>query len=777
MKLKQKALRFREALLSGELTKREPQLALVLSWALNFVLGMVLASVPLLADCGPFGVAVAAQAGTQVSGLMCALGAGLGYLAVFGFERGVRYVAAVALVVTAAFVFRELKISRSAWFMPLVAAICTVVTGVMSAVGVARGRSVLAPLFLQSVFAFGGCYFFREALTPGQRDTESAEVRHMLALAVLCACVLMALSGAKLGGLLSLGRVAALVGVLIAAYKGGALSGCAIGVALGAAMDVAVDQTPLYAMAYGICGLLSGVFSKHGRLLFLLSFVLSAAAVTICASRSALRQELLLEALLCALVFSLLPNRLLSLAGNLVKPIPATDGETGLRRYTARRVERLGEAFEDLYATVDGILRQERPEEDLSHVFDRASEAVCSKCRRKNECWNANYMDTLSALNDATPLFRRRGLMVRTDLPDHFLQSCTGVDALVGAINGELRGQMYRRQFAARLRENRTAAYSQYLDMAQVLTDVSGELQNAYGPDALSRRRLLRYLDGLDLDADVSVFRDRSGRLHILLESAKLKSLLREPGYLDRLSAVVGVRLCRPGGEAEGEGRVTLMEAEPLSASVGIASLKKQGERVSGDRGTYFKTDQGVLCIILSDGMGSGEEAARESVAAVRILERFLRAGMEPAVAMKILNSMMLLKNDENWGFATVDLMCIDLFTGETAFYKYGAAPSYVRSGRTVKRIRSETLAAGLQGGAEAMPDVVRLRLKPGTLAIVASDGVIAETNDAWVRTLLGEYETEDVKELARLTLQTALDKYGSGDDMTVLAVRIAGRA
>ena len=95
----------------------------------------------------------------------------------------------------------------------------------------------------------------------------------------------------------------------------------------------------------------------------------------------------------------------------------------------------------------------------------------------------------------------------------------------------------------------------------------------------------------------------------------------------DRLSAVLGVRLCRPNTGAEG--RLTLLEAEPLAVSVGIAAMKKKGENVSGDRGTYFKTDAGVLCVILSDGMGTGEDAAAESVEAVEILERFLRSGVE----------------------------------------------------------------------------------------------------------------------------------------------------
>jgi stage II sporulation protein E len=209
--------------------------------------------------------------------------------------------------------------------------------------------------------------------------------------------------------------------------------------------------------------------------------------------------------------------------------------------------------------------------------------------------------------------------------------------------------------------------------------------------------------------------------------------------------------------------------------SVGIAAMKKKGEKVSGDRGTYFKTDGGVLCVILSDGMGCGAEAARESGECVEILEKFLRAGVDPAVAMKILNSVMLLKSGGDWGFVTVDMMCVNLFTGETCFYKYGAAPSYVRSGRTVKRIKGETMAAGYCTGDGAKPDVVRMRLKPGSTAVIASDGVSGD-DDGWLKELL-EGELSDMKELARTAVSRAGEKYGGSDDMTVLAVRVENRA
>lgn len=776
MKLKLKIMELRRQFVSGALPRERPQLALTLSWVLNFILGFVLAIVPVFGGCGPFGIAITAQAGAQLSGLFCALGASTGYLAAFSFDEGIKYVAAVVLVFTASYVFQELKIYTRQWFMPLVASVFSLFTGILGSLQSFQAGSVLLPIFAETVLAGGGAYFFSEALSDSERDTESAEIRHGVSVVLLTACFLMAFSQIEIASALSIGRFAAMLIVMMSAFKGGTMSGAAAGTALGLAMDISVG-TQLYTFVYAFSGLVSGVFARHGRLVYVLSFVLAGAASSVAAMGQEIRMSVYYETFASSVVFLLLPGSVHNIVGVFLRPTQISAGESGLRKYAARRIDRMSHALKDLYYTVDSSLSTQTNDEDISKVFDRAADLVCSKCKNKNECWNSRYMDTLAAFNDVTPAIKARGSVLKGDLPAHFTEKCLKADELVSAINGELRGQMYRRQFRCRLEENRSAAYSQYFDLADILQDVSEELLNSYGPDMLSQRRLLRYLNGIDVEADISVFRDRSGRLHIIIESVRLSQLMKEPAYLDKLSAVVGVRLCRPSSEERaGEGRIVLLEAEPLSASVGIASMKKKGESVSGDRGTYFKTDQGTLCIILSDGMGSGENAAKESVAAVRILESFLRAGVDPAVAMKMLNSMMLLKNGEDWGFATVDLMCIDLFTGETVFYKYGAAPSYVRSGKTVRRVRSENLAAGLCADEGNLPDIVKMRLKPGGIALIASDGVIAETNDAWMRTLLTEYEDGDAKQLARQALQTAYSLYGAGDDMTVLAVRLEKR-
>ncbi len=741
------------------------------------LMGFLLSLARVQGNGAPFGMAFVAGAGSGVGGVCALLGAALGYLTGGGLEWGIRYIAASVLIYTIAYLFHELSVSRTAFFLPAAAAAVMALTGFLGSFSLPVSSVPLpAAVFLETALVFGTSYFFRDALRGGLRYTETAELRHSISRMILTACALIALSRLVLFHTVSIGRCAALLLVMCSAMKGGMLTGAAVGTVLGLAMDVTALGAPFYTMAYAFSGLLSGVFGRHGRFVFTLSFILADALAVVCAWNTEIYISALFETFCASVIFLVLPPALLSQTALLLQPMEKGSGESGLRRYVARRVKTLSEAYGEVFETVRQSVEDPGNDENIARVFDRAADAVCARCRNKNRCWNAEYMDTLSAMNDATKAMLDNGSLRPGDLPAHFRESCTGLEAFVEAVNGELRSRTYRRRLRLRLEESRAVAWGQYSEIAQVLGGVADELGSLNGADPAAERRLGRYLRSLDVDAETAVYRDGSGRIRVVIESAHLRPLLRESDYLERLSQAVGVRLCQPDELREGSSRLTLLEAEPLAVSVGIAALKKHGESVSGDRGSYFKTDAGVLCVLLSDGMGTGGAAAEDSARVVAILERFLRSGVEPSVAMKILNSVLLLRGGDDWGCATVDLMCVDLFSGETSFYKYGAAPSFVRSGKGIRRIESETLAAGLFPTEGTAPDRVRMRLKPGSLAVIVSDGVLADQEDAWLKVLMNE-EEKDMKQLARTILRAAEKLYGAGDDMTVLTVRVEERA
>ena len=749
----------------------------LLRCSIGAALSLVLSLVRVRGALAPFGAAFTAAAGTGWGGAAALLGAAGGYLLSGGLGGGIRYVAAAVLIYTTAYIFQEFSFSRSSFFMPFTAAVLTALTAFLGNFSFAEaGTQDVAALVLEATLAFSGAYFFRCALEKDDDCSQNAEIRRSVSVTVLGACVLMSLAPLRLFGTVSVGRALSLIVLMASALRGGMLTGAAAGTVLGIAMDLAADGAGFFVMVYAFSGLLSGVFCRHSRLVFTLSFVLAAALSAAGVWNAALSTATLFESFAASVIFILLPGRFLGSIGMLLHEGERGGGERDLRRFVAARVRSLSEAYGELYGIVEQSLSQPVNDENISLVFDRAADRVCARCANKNRCWNAEYVDTLSALNDATQAMRTNGSLAQSDLPGFFRARCTDVGSFVAAVNAELRALHYRRELKARLKENRSVAWGQYADVSRLLGAVADELGSVNGSDMLAEQRLSRYLKTLGIDAEVSVYRDAHGRLRATMESGSLSPLLGDPCYLDALSHVLGVRVCLPQGEQACDARLTVLEAEPLAVSVGIAALKKRGERVSGDKGSYFKTDSGVLCVILSDGMGTGDEAARDSAQVVAILEKFLRAGAEGAEAMKLLNSALLLRDSENWGFATVDLMCIDLFSGETCFYKYGAAPSYVCSGKSVRSIRGEALAAGLSLGGGCAPDVVRMKLVPGATAIIASDGVIPDGDDEWIRAILLR-GSEDMKALAKSALREAEKLYGGSDDMTVVTVRVEERS
>ena len=70
----------------------------------------------------------------------------------------------------------------------------------------AAGTPVIAELSVETVLAFSGCYFFREAFHGGVPDTETGELRHGAAVLLTVACALSALSGVTVFGEVSIGR-------------------------------------------------------------------------------------------------------------------------------------------------------------------------------------------------------------------------------------------------------------------------------------------------------------------------------------------------------------------------------------------------------------------------------------------------------------------------------------------------------------------------------------------------------------------------------------------
>ena len=127
----------------------------------------------------------------------------------------------------------------------------------------------------------------------------------------------------------------------------------------------------------------------------------------------------------------------------------------------------------------------------------------------------------------------------------------------------------------------------------------------------------------------------------------------------------------------------------------GVLVLQRKKKRFPETICMCRQEDGGRFVMCLSDGMGSGMEACRESGVCGRTPEQFLDSGFSQETAAKMVNSALVLKRQDGM-FSTVDICAVDLYTGICSFLKAGASSTFIKRDHWVEAITSKVLRQGL---------------------------------------------------------------------------------
>lgn len=262
------------------------------------------------------------------------------------------------------------------------------------------------------------------------------------------------------------------------------------------------------------------------------------------------------------------------------------------------------------------------------------------------------------------------------------------------------------------------------------------------------------------------------GRREVML----LKPEQLAPSAMEKLvSAACGVPMRASSAQGLLCTQAVFEQAPLLALEIGAALRSRSGEEVAGDGYLSRSLPGGRHVLALSDGMGSGVSAMQESHAALSLMAQGLRAGYTRAQALDVVNALMLMCTGREM-YATMDLCVIDLHSGETAFEKLGACPSYVVREGEVRAIGGETLPVGV------LPDVqshsLKMTLMPGDVVVMMTDGVEERFPGG---------EKALCEAIARLCwlhpqavgeklIERALSSGQAQDDMAVLCARVGRR-
>ena len=335
---------------------------------------------------------------------------------------------------------------------------------------------------------------------------------------------------------------------------------------------------------------------------------------------------------------------------------------------------------------------------------------------------------------------------------------------------------------ARRLQENQQVLCDNLNEMAQIMDKVASEVFRLRPLDEKARKLVVHSMKAEGIVISDIYYIDRPGERPVLGITMHAKGAVSYTGerVADMLSVLLNKRLelsvASPYLIDETSRSYTFVEEAVYVVLSGTARAVKEGEEKSGDNYAIIESEKGKLTVLLSDGMGSGEKAAADSELILDLLEKMLEAGYPLDAALKLVNSA-LVSGFENQNMSTLDVCDLDLYDGTCAFYKMGAAASFLKREHGVEQIISPGLPLGIFR--ETKPKKLERKLMDGDYVIMMTDGVLDALKqnryEETMRQIIESIGEQNPKEIARRILQFVLHCCGGHiqDDMTVVVLGI----
>lgn len=608
------------------------------------------------------------------------------------------------------------------------------------------------------------------------------------AFTVLLLGVIGGLSGLKPFSL-PLDGVAIGVVTMVAAATGGVGAGVVAGLVAGMAPALATASLEGVTVVYAVGGLLAGLLSDLKKPGVITGFLLGSLLLT---GQSGYQPALVVagQGLLAAGLFLLLPARWLT-AVSFYLPLPEAmlayhqDQRELFRHRTRLTLDKLASVFAELGRAMAGD-GEEPAKPWKTSLLEKMAVAVCEACPVFSSCWGESPSTAYRDIIGLFSLAQEKGEIGREEVPPGLARRCVRPREFVARINQS--ASDYRRQqaWSQEIVQVKGLVQAQLEGAATIIRQFGQRWDQDRAPTLPRAAQLTGKFRSLGVPVSaLEIAGEEEGDWEITLarppcEDGSECHRVMAPALAQILGCQVQVddSACpwRIGGR---NCRLTFGPGASLRVSVGQAQVPKSSSSFCGDTMVAERVTAVCFLLALSDGMGGGRQAARESQAAVALLKEMLRAGFNRNQAVNTINTVINLGTVEE-RFVTLDFVLVNLNTGEAEIVKIGAASGFLCRGGAVEVLEATAPPLGILRQVEA--EVLTRRLEPGDWLILISDGMLEpgvnlSQRENWMVQALPELmaAAASPRELAEALLGQAQTLSGSvwRDDMSVLVAQI----
>lgn len=597
---------------------------------------------------------------------------------------------------------------------------------------------------------------------------ENAKKYHRLfSLLAISAAILWSLGDKKALGI-SLGVFGCLFLTLFVTRRYGAIVGALSGALVGLAVSVEI------APAFAFAALSAGV-------LFNLSPTLAAfSALSVALAWGVYTQGLgvlngsasaIVVSSLCYIVADKLFLAKKDEIAEAAAPLPVCDISAERLRDMESRLQGVSDGLLSTSETLSAVSRFAEPPcaTDARQICDDAFDRCCVSCPSKPACWGERYKETSLALNSVCELLRKSGSVKLEATPDALRGRCDRLPDIISEINHN--AFVSRRQI---IESDRTELFAfSYGAAAEIMKKIAAEGEAEYTPDESAWESIRVSLSNAGFD--------RLGGAVLGKEKRRLLIQADTRDYLEanKNDILLAVAKAQPFeiGRCELDSALPLLriyEKQSLSVAYAIRNQRADGEeKYCGDTSGVFEAGE-IFYSFISDGMGSGRDAAITSGICGMFLRKLLGGGIAPTEVLELLNGFLRNRGGDSLHecSATVDLLELDTLSGKAFFYKSGAAPTYIFRDSGLFKLRSGTVPVGIIKDLDFKK--IDMPLKQGDLVVMVSDGVTDGKEECpWLFDLLRSQGAAAAPDrIAELIVKYAKAE-GARDDISVTAIRV----
>lgn len=755
------------------------------------VTGFLMARSQILGSLYPFGPAFLAA--ISVSHPRQALGyllpVALGLFTVMSGQDLIIYGTAYALVALI-FLFYHVDEKRQWLVVPaLVFAAIALSKGLAGALFGFDNYQLLVGLF-EGIFAAGLSLVFLVVFGALKRLalSHSFTTEETICLFILLMGVVGGLADWQIFGI-SLQDIISRFFIMAVAYLGGGGAGAAAGALIGIVPSLSAVIAPTAIATYSFSGLLGGVFANFGRLGTIMGFFLGNLILALYLYSGVQISASLSASAAAALLFFVLPRGLYrslrqTFSGAHIKTAREDKSERMLR-LSMRRIRNASWVFQDLSKSLAEMneSKSEENKDSSKIVLNYLARQLCADCSMKEICWELDYPQTYHGVLRLFKTVEDKGHAVAKDVPENFKKRCPHIKELLAVINCLY--EMYARSnyWQAQRESSRGLLARQMAGVSDVLNGIAKEIGNFNSEREILERELAPALvkSGLDVEAaGVSAMNEKTVDVWVSYgdcpgELFCRRILEEETSRLMGHNYAVHEIQC-DGGLCRNRCRYRMLLKKARKLNIGKAQLAKNTKGICGDCSGTLLLDEGREMLMVSDGMGIGQQAAAESGAALSLVSRLLEAGFCEDTTIDTVNGALALRADAE-SFVTLDICMVDLYSGQTEFIKNGGAPSFIKSGDSVRIVKSAALPVGMLNSIKR--EKIVDQVERGDFIVMASDGLLDMHNEAdaqLVKRIIEQAPALSAQALAEYLLEKAVAVSGGKlrDDITVLVAEVA---